>query len=114
MNLSREQLQIFNLRSIIAEKKYAQIKIIQIQKEIDLLNQKCEQLQNLYEEAKKESQKTTLFLHIIDSRGKVNSLNKYRKFLIQDLEIKVRTDDQEETLGVKAQRAELEFMEMML
>ena len=108
------QLQIFNLRSVIAEKKYAQKKIIQIQKEIDLLNHKCEQLQNLYEEAKKETQKNTLLLHIIESRGKVNSLNKYRKFLIQDLEIKVRTDDQEETLGMKAHRAELEFMEIMI
>ena len=113
MNLTPEELRIFALRCVIAEKEFSEKKIISLQKELEFLENGSEQMQLSWERETNPSTKNSLMNQIIVTRGKVSSLNKYRKQLIYDLEIvPPRHGLNSGSLGWKAQEAKSKLIEM--
>ena len=113
MNLTPIELEIFALRSVIAEKNFAEKKIASLKKELDVLENGSEIMQISWARETIPSSKTYFMNQIILTRGKVASINKYRQHLIYDLEITPPSKDNSSgTLGWKAKQAKDRLIEI--
>ena len=113
MNLNPTELQIFSLRSVLAEKDFAVKKIASLKKEIDYLENKSEIMQLSWERETILATKIKLMNQIIITRGKVASINKYKLHLIYDLEVVPPSQDNSNgSLGWKAKQAEKNLIAM--
>ena len=112
MNLTSEELQVFHLRGIIAERKHAQEKILKTKAEIDYLNEMSEKKQIEYEKEKNPASKEEIIQTITNYRGKVRCLTKVRQMLFRDLQIEPPSEDYAGSLGFHAKQAEEKLVEM--
>ena len=112
MNLTPEELRVFHLRGIIAERKYAQEKLKKTESEIDYLNEMSEKKQIEYENEKNPASKKAIIQTITNFRGKVRCLTKVRQMLFLDLKITPPTDDKSASIGFQAKEAEDKLIEM--
>lgn len=113
MNLNPQQRQIFALRCVIAEKEFTEKKINSLQKELEFLENGSEQMQLSWERETNPSTKNSLMNQIVLTRGKVASLNVYRKNLINELKIvPARKGLNSGSLGWKAQEAKTKLIDI--